>query len=271
MNDTIAKSVAQAPDDQRKAARTFHRACVGEGHKNLRQAASMHLPMALLADFPLAIGLAMEVAAKLTSPKELDRLRGLGHAELSAMGITAIDEERVYVDVVLDAIPDPEDVKSLLALGVKRVRKDLSGLRFNGKASRIQVSALVTRLGGHVTVIEETVRPPESETEEQAGIGQTINGSVAETAQAISDEPPSGLASNDRSDVEPAADAALKESGPFPIPAPRSAPRFPIPPRLGAFDPGPNSSHSTIPPRDGRNVAFSSGNPDDVTKPTGPE
>lgn len=271
MDITIAKSVSQALDDQRKAARAFHRACIGEGHKNLRQAAGIHLPMALLADFPLAIGLMKEMAAKLASSKECDRLRELGRAELSAMGITAIEEERVRIDVVLDAIPGPEDVKSLLSLGLKRVRKDASGRRFAGTASPLQVSALVARLGGQVTVLEKADPAGGSGIDGQPGVALTIDGPPAETTE-ISEEPPIATASESPSGIEmpdtPAAEDAASKNSSVPMPITRPAPRFPVPPRPGLPDERRNSISSTLLRGQERSLQFADGFPDDPTKPT---
>ncbi|MCO5092744.1 hypothetical protein [Bosea sp. (in: a-proteobacteria)] len=274
MDVTIAKSVSQALDDQRKAARAFHRACIGEGHKNLRQAAGIHLPMALLADFPLAIGLVKDMAGKLASPKERDRLRELGRAELSAMGITAIEEERVRIDVVLDAIPGPEDGKSLLALGLKRARKDASGRRFAGTASQVQVSALVARLGGQVTVLEEADPAGGSGADGEPGVVQAGDPPAAETT-SISEEPPIPTASESPSGIEtshaPATEDAASKSSPVPMPMPRPAPRLPVPPRPGLPDERRNSISSPLLRGQERSLEFARGFPDDPTKSTAPE
>lgn len=271
MNDAIAKPAAEALNNQRRATKAFHRACVSEGHKNMRQAASLHLPMALLADFPLAIGIAIEMAAKLASPKERDRLRQLGRSELSTMGIEAIEEERVQIDVVLDVVPPPEDVRSLLALGLKRVRKDVGGRRFAGKASQTQVSALVTRVGGRLNVVEEADRLSESGVEERPGIAQTIDPSAAETTHAISEGSPTAIARDGRFDIEPAdtpsVDDVATERSRFPIPGPRPAPRLLVPSRLGAFDVGRSSTNPTTLRTQERKVVFDGGARDDMTKP----
>lgn len=180
----------------------------------------MQLPMAVLADFPLAIGLAMEMAAKMASPKELDRLRELGRAELSAMGITAIEEERLHVDVVLDAIPEPEDAKRLVALGLKRVRKDVGGRRFAGAASPLQVSALVARLGGLVAVLDEADR----------AVGSGADGNSASRRRAIrrSRKPRSRFPKSRRSRSSPkAVPASCRRTRRRPKTRPRRARRSP--------------------------------------------
>lgn len=279
MADFSTAILNQVLADQRKAARIFHRSCASEGYKNLRQAASIHLPVALLADFSLALGIMKEVATKMRSQKEIDRLRQVGRAELSAMGVEVIEEERVDIDVALDAVPGPEDVTALLALGLKRARKDTGGRRFAGSGSPALVSALVGRLGGAVTIIGQQ--------EDKQTDGQT--GTVVENADAMPVPPVAMAVSTERVDggEKPAEtvpeaspdvssnDAPLGSDAPkdpqfSAVPAPRPMPRPPAPPHFGASGArsGPLGTHTL---GDGpRNASFDIGRRGELTEPAAP-
>lgn len=154
----------------------------------------------------------MDVAAKLALPKEL-----------ATMGITIIEEARAQIDIVLDAMPSPDDVTSIAALGLKRVRKDEGGRRFAGMASPLRVSALVVQLGGRLTVLEKERGPVESGSDGQFGGEQMVDAPAATTKLAISEEPTIATVSESLSDIgsthTPSAEDASSKSSQAPAPS----------------------------------------------------
>lgn len=277
MIDKASSPAVRAIDAQRKAVKTFHRTCISEGQKNLRQAAGSYLPMAILADFALAIGVAMEMAEKLKSRKDVDRLRRLGAAELSAMGLQTTDEERVEMDVVLDTIPDSEDVKSLVAVGLKRVRTDAAGRRFAGMAPRVRAVALVQRLGGNVTIVEKDVdpidQPVESAVPSGGEIENTTEGLAAAAGPKALREPPAESAFDTAPDLAQERSAPHGTdpvaSPPLTLPVPRPALRLSVPPRLGAFGADPDLLRPAMPHGPAQKQGHDAGRPDDAAKPLG--
>jgi hypothetical protein len=225
--------------EQRKALRAFHRRCVAEGHRNLRQAAAIHLPMALFADFALAIGIAKEISAKLKSNAEIERLRRIGMAELLAAGTEGVEDERVEMDVIFDAIPTADDVREIVSLGLKRVRKDASSRRFSGLGSQVRAADLVQRLGGQLTVVTTTTDASHRGSESQAARNNTGDEATAMPDAGTTD---ARSTQQDVTALDPSPEAALandtsrqnmpSERPPFPRPAPRPVPRPAIAPRL---------------------------------------